>query len=225
MEKNFLYSIPIKNNEKKPNETYIYKNPLVKEIEWNKLYKKRTLHETYKKLLEDPNLEMIGYRKKNNKGILEKKFTWLKISQIFERAESIGSGLINLNLIEEKNDWKNINLKFIGMYSKNNINYLITDIALSIYGLTIVPLYDTLGEEATEYILNQTNLETIFISSENLKKVLTKRKEKNLYKNLKNVIILDDDNFDMKIKNEFSKDFIKIHFLEEKEVNLQSKNS
>ena len=62
-----------------------------------------------------------------------------------------GSGLINKNLVKSINEWKNYNLKFIGIYSKNTANYLIADIGLCLYGITIVPIYDTLGEEATNF--------------------------------------------------------------------------
>lgn len=42
-----------------------------------------------------------------------------------------------------------MNFRFIGIYSKNNLEYFINDIGCCIYNITIVPIYDTLGEEAT----------------------------------------------------------------------------
>ena len=218
MKKNFLYSIPIHNKDKKENETSIYKHPLVIKKNWEDVYKKQTIHDNYKKLLENPNLELLGFRKKLKNGDLEKKFTWLKVREIFEKAEAIGSGILNLGLIEEINEWKNMNFKFGGIYAKNSINYFLSDIAMCIYGITIIPLYDTLGYEALEHAFLQTKMQTVFIETHLIKKMLSQKKEKNLYKTLKTVIILDEENFTKSLKKEIKKEFpdlIKIYTLSE----------
>lgn len=49
-------------------------------------------------------------------------------------------------------EWQHRPFEFIGIYSKNTLNYLISEIACVIYGITIVPIYDTLGEDSTVYI-------------------------------------------------------------------------
>ena len=36
------------------------------------------------------------------------------------------------------------------MHSKNNYNYVISDLACNIYGKIMLPLYDTLGAEANQ---------------------------------------------------------------------------
>lgn len=54
-----------------------------------------------------------------------------------------------MNLVENINEWNNMNFRFIGIYSKNNLEYFINDIGCCLYNITIVPIYDTLGEEAT----------------------------------------------------------------------------
>lgn len=36
-------------------------------------------------------------------------------------------------------------MKFIGIYAKNRVEWLFADLACTLYGLTSVPLYDTLG--------------------------------------------------------------------------------
>lgn len=56
-----------------------------------------------------------------------------------------------MDLVEEIKEWNNYSLKFVGSYSKNTVNSLILDISCSIYGFTIIPIYDTLGEEATVF--------------------------------------------------------------------------
>jgi long-chain acyl-CoA synthetase len=211
---NFKYCYPINNHDRKENETFIYRNQLTIGKNWEEMYSIKTLHLIYKTLLETPDLEILGYRKKNNKNELEKKFSFLKIHEVFEKAEAIGSGLINMNLVDESRDWKNINFKFIGMYSINTVNYIISDIANCIYGNTIVPLYDTLGEEALNFVFNQTNLKTVFISSKNVVKLLEKKKLKNWFPSLKTLIILDAENFDFEVKSRYL-EVVDIYLLEE----------
>ena len=36
-------------------------------------------------------------------------------------------------------------MKFVGIYSKNRLEWLLTDFACVLFGLTSIPLYDTLG--------------------------------------------------------------------------------
>ena len=42
-----------------------------------------------------------------------------------------------------------MNLKFVGIYSRNRLETFIVDIGCCIQNIVIVPIYDTLGEEAT----------------------------------------------------------------------------
>jgi len=44
----------------------------------------------------------------------------------------------------------------VAIYGKNCEEWLMTDMACCFYGLTSVAIYDTLGEEAMRYILQQT---------------------------------------------------------------------
>lgn len=47
-------------------------------------------------------------------------------------------------------------MQFVGIYSKNRYEWLITDWACVYFGITSVPLYDTLGVENLTYCLKQT---------------------------------------------------------------------
>ena len=58
--------------------------------------------------------------------------------------KSVGSWLL-------KNNHKNIFL-----YAKNCLQWGITDIACWNYGINNIPLYDTLGPQAFEHIINLT---------------------------------------------------------------------
>jgi long-chain acyl-CoA synthetase len=66
---------------------------------------------------------------------------------------------------------------------------VLLDIATVLYGLTIVPLYDTLGPESIQYVIEHANLETIFCSTDPLTNLLKRAKE---LKGLKNIVALDE---------------------------------
>lgn len=46
--------------------------------------------------------------------------------------------------------------RFVGLYSKNREEWVVTDFASMISGITTVTLYDTLGHDSIDYILDQT---------------------------------------------------------------------
>ena len=78
-------------------------------------------------------------------------------------------------------------MKFIGIYSKNRYEWLVTDWACVLFGLTSVPLYDTLGVQNLTFCLNQTEMTTVFVSAETAK-VLLKLED---YGKLKTLVSFD----------------------------------
>jgi len=54
----------------------------------------------------------------------------------------LASALIKNNFTFENKDQK---LNLLGIYTKNRQEFYLTDLACILYGLTSVPLYDTLG--------------------------------------------------------------------------------
>lgn len=98
-----------------------------------------------------------------------------------------------MDLVDEINEWNDYSLRFVGIYSKNTVNYLISDVACVCYGLTVVPIYDTLGEEATLFAFNETKMKSCFISSNHAGKMIELKKEGKL-PHLENLLILDYQN-------------------------------
>jgi len=72
----------------------------------------------------------------------------------------------------------------IGVYSKNCEQWVVTDLAAALYGLNIVSFYDTMGEENTIFLLNHTEVTTIFCSRDTVGKLLGLSS----YGHLKNVV-------------------------------------
>ena len=63
-------------------------------------------------------------------------------------------------------------MQFIGIYSKNRYEWLVVDWACVLFGITSVPLYDTLGVDNLSYCLKQTEMTTLFMGSDNVKTLL-----------------------------------------------------
>lgn len=67
-------------------------------------------------------------------------------------------------------------LAVLGLYSVNREEWVITDMACALQGITTVPLYDTLGEDNIEYIINQTEMTCIAASIKQLSTLVTLHK-------------------------------------------------
>lgn len=44
-----------------------------------------------------------------------------------------------------RKEYKDFEIKFLAIYSKNREEYVLTDMAAALYGYVTVPIYDTLG--------------------------------------------------------------------------------
>lgn len=152
---------------------------------------------------------------KNDDGTLQNVFTWLSKTELKEKAEELGSGVVNLNLAYRNKEWKKLEMKMVSVYSTNNLPYFVTDIALSMQGVTSVPIYDTLGEEATTFIFNQTKVTTCFVTSLHVEKLLQRQKaKKNTFKYLKNLVVLDPENYNPDLIAQYGELF-KIYMFDE----------
>lgn len=64
----------------------------------------------------------------------------------------------------------------VGIYSRNRYEWFVTDWACILFGITSVPLYDTLGVENLSYCINQTGMTTLFVNPDTIK-ILLKLKD------------------------------------------------
>ena len=56
-------------------------------------------------------------------------------------------------------------MRFTGIWSKNREEWNVTEFASMYVNSTIIRFYDSMGDSAVEFILNQTELTTIFCSA------------------------------------------------------------
>ena len=99
----------------------------------------------------------------------------------------IASAILNLGLLESIEIDNRPPLKVLGINAKNSAEYAVVDIACALYGFTLVPLYDTLGPQAVNYILEQTQMSSVFCTLATLKSLL----KLEIVSNLKNLICFE----------------------------------
>ncbi|XP_027021023.1 long-chain-fatty-acid--CoA ligase 1b [Tachysurus fulvidraco] len=81
-------------------------------------------------------------------------YEWLSYSEVAERAERLGSALLHKGHSKTKE-------QFIGIFAQSRPEWTISELACYTYSLVSVPLYDTLGTEAIDYIINKTGIATV----------------------------------------------------------------
>lgn len=144
-------------------------------------------------LKKTPNNKFLGQRMfDKKKGQLEKKYTWHTYKEALEIAENLGSGMLHLEMAPSRQEFENYNLKFVAIYSKNNVNSFLIDVACCLYGITSVPIYDTLGEDATNFMFKQTNTTTCFLTANHIKGVAGLIGTNHIT-TLENLVIMDPD--------------------------------
>ena len=60
----------------------------------------------------------------------------------------------------------------LGICSVNREEWLVTDLAANLLGITTVPLYETLGVQMLRLILKQTEMSTIFGNNKSVTAIL-----------------------------------------------------
>ena len=138
------------------------------------------------------NVRMVGYRKRISKDNFEKKYSWLTYQYVYDTCKNFAKGVALLNLCPDFHSQISGDFKFLGIYSKNRIEWIMAYLGSHANSVTVVTIYDTLGEKSMEYIFKQTDLETILIEACSLKNILKLIKEKRTNK-LQNLIVVDSE--------------------------------
>lgn len=197
-----IYAEEVKPAEK-PGETGIFRNALQKELLVAPKSGVRTLQEMFiHNFKNHANKEFLGYRPivgwkedpktKRKTPILENEYKYHTWAQIEDTIKALGSGIEALGLAPPKQQYKDYKLKFVGIHSKNSVEWIFLDIANLCYGYTTMPLYDTLGEEAVDHMLEETETSTIFMSADQVKKHCQRIKSGKA-PHFKNIVIMDED--------------------------------
>ena len=195
------YATPI--SEPREGETAIYRSPPNKdELISTVKTGAQSLQEVFlSNFKSEPTRQFLGYRKLTGKLVnmkmqrfdatLENKFTYFTNSEIEEQVKALGSAIFTMGLAPERKQYRDYSLRFIGIHSKNSKEWIITDI-----NYVSMPLYDTLGEEAIDHMLEETQLTTIFLTADLIKKHAKRIRDartsgKKIY--LETLVVMDED--------------------------------
>uniref|UniRef100_A0A8C8F679 Arachidonate--CoA ligase n=1 Tax=Oncorhynchus tshawytscha TaxID=74940 RepID=A0A8C8F679_ONCTS len=148
----------------------------------------------------------LGSRKPNQ------PYKWLSYREVAEKAECIGSALLHRGHSQTGD-------KHIGIFSQNRPEWTISELACYTYSLVCVPLYDTLGLEAIEYIIDQAAISTVICDLVDKVRLIldcVSGKEHTL----KTIVVMED--FDKELVACGQQSGIEILSLKDVEVNLKS---
>ncbi|KFM70447.1 Long-chain-fatty-acid--CoA ligase 5, partial [Stegodyphus mimosarum] len=87
------------------------------------------------------------------------EYEFLTYNQVLERIKNFSSGLVHYGT-------KSGQETFIGIYSQNSVEWVITEHSSYRLSAVIVPLYDTLGPHACSFIINQADIKTVICDNE-----------------------------------------------------------
>jgi len=104
----------------------------------------------------NPNNECLGWRTKNADGSAG-EFQFLSYAQVAEQVNQIASGMAAIGASPQKK---------IGIFGANSPSWMMTMQACNRMSNMCVPLYDSLGENAVEYIVDHAECTCVFLSSD-----------------------------------------------------------
>ena len=188
----------------RPGETGILRNPNVANTELRETHHLgcKTVWEAFEiNLIKNRHKNnFIGYRKKIKKDDLEKKYSWITYEQANETLINFSRGLNILNLCPLIKFEDEQPFRFLGIYSRNKKEWLLSYLGAMRDSITIVTIYETLGDKAVEFILEQSQVTTIVIEIKAIKKIYELAKRNKTFK-LKNLLVIDKEDDEDTCKN------------------------
>eukprot|EP01114_Cavostelium_apophysatum_P004812 TRINITY_DN1519_c0_g1_i3.p1 TRINITY_DN1519_c0_g1~~TRINITY_DN1519_c0_g1_i3.p1 ORF type:complete len:692 (+),score=193.63 TRINITY_DN1519_c0_g1_i3:135-2210(+) len=142
-----------------PGETAIHRNPAYRDHFLEALDESRTLLDMFNKTAQKfPNNPCFGVRKKS--GDVMGDYVWDTYETVSKRRANLGAGIINLTGHKADDP--------VGIFSINRPEWLLTDLACCSYRWPSIALYDTLGQNAVEFIVKHAELKVVVCATKQL---------------------------------------------------------
>ncbi|KAG0165324.1 hypothetical protein DFQ28_000215 [Apophysomyces sp. BC1034] len=165
------YEVP---DSRRPGQTGIYRNAQRPVVEESFSPKIKTMYDIFNHALKiSRDRPCLGHRPLNTQTGQRGPYVWETFRQVSHRITHVGSGLMNL-INHTLNDPRTKQIP-IGLWAVNRPEFTITDLACAAYGLYTVALYDTLGPDTVEYVVNHAELEIIVCSADHIADLLKLR--------------------------------------------------
>ncbi|KAH8674763.1 hypothetical protein BGZ60DRAFT_557128 [Tricladium varicosporioides] len=120
-----------------------------------------TCHESFEATLKkNPNGRCLGSRPYNSATKEFGKYEWMTYAQTALRRKNFGAGIVELH----KKAGVTADTYGVGLWCQNRPEWQITDLGCMSQSLYTVSIYDTLGPDTTEYIINHSSLACVVTS-------------------------------------------------------------
>ncbi|OII72169.1 long chain fatty acyl synthetase [Cryptosporidium ubiquitum] len=134
--------------------------------------KKAQDYDPISKLAESDDAKIAKKKKKKGIPLME----WFRYSSVLRLASEFGSGLLSLKdsvpFVDHSPDILKP-VRVLSILSKNRIEWSLTEIACSTYGIVISPMYDALGPDGVAHSINLVGSSTVVVSMEALNTILS----------------------------------------------------
>ncbi|ESK92844.1 long-chain-fatty-acid- ligase [Moniliophthora roreri MCA 2997] len=131
---------------------------------------------------------LLGHRPLLSKSPLKfaDKYVWESWGRVDERRRALGSAL---HLLFQKGELGGGEFETVGVWSANRPEWQILDLALQAYAKVAVSIYDTLGKDVVEYIVDHSHLTVVFTTSDHIPTLLRLKPKVPV---LKTIVSIDD---------------------------------
>ncbi|KAF5315901.1 hypothetical protein D9611_005031 [Ephemerocybe angulata] len=117
------------------------------------------------------NADFLGWRKVISKSPLKFApiYSWISYAEADKRRQYIGSAL---HTLFQQGKVGGGELETVGIWAQNRPEWQLVDLACQSYNKVSVSLYDTLGKDSVEYIINHSNLSVVLTSADHVSTLL-----------------------------------------------------
>ncbi|XP_027693198.1 long-chain-fatty-acid--CoA ligase 1 isoform X2 [Vombatus ursinus] len=144
-----------------------------------------TLYETFQRGIQVSNDgPCLGSRKPGQ------PYEWISYKEVADKAECVGSALL-------QKGYKASPDQYFGIFAQNRPEWVIVEQSCYTYSMVVVPLYDTLGNEAITYVINKAELSLVFVDKPEKANLLLESVENKLTPGLKVIVIMDPFDSDL----------------------------
>ncbi|AET37435.1 medium-chain fatty acid-CoA ligase FAA2 Ecym_1185 [Eremothecium cymbalariae DBVPG len=117
------------------------------------------------------------------------EYVWQTVREVQKRSLNFGSGILSIVNIKRGKELRS-NDFIVSIMSPNRSEWVITDLACQAYSLANAALYETLGPDTSEYIMNLTEAPVIVLVKSNLFKIFQLVDK---LPNLNTIIVMDEE--------------------------------
>lgn len=188
-----IYSVPINSSDNLKGESQTYRAPSAKSglvSYFKESPEVQTFQDIFLRSVKNySDKPFLGTRVTLDDGT-RGPYEFKTYGEVLKLCQKVGSGIISLDLAPIVDTHSDTNLRLVGIYSKNREEWVELDLACTLYAITSVPIYDTLGQNSVEFILQHTGMTTVFCSNSYIESLIKAYAQKKVGK-MSNIVCFD----------------------------------